>query len=421
MRSKFISLLFWSVISAAFIGPGTVTTAAAAGAGYGMQLLWALLFSIIGCIILQEAAARVTIVSGMSLGEALGSTYSKKGYIKWFIFISILSGGAAYQAGNVLGAISGLKLAGNLLNETSGTVLLILSGSLLLWFGKIRWVANIMGIVVAVMGVSFLIVALNQIPDDFISGLVIELPAGAELLVVGLVGTTIVPYNLFLASGISGGQDLSSMRWGIIPAIIIGGLISIGIMMIGTLVAGDFSFPQLAEALEQNAGSWAGTLLAVGLFAAGFTSSITAPLATAVTAKSLFGNKWDEASRPYRLSWILVMLSGLIFGISGAKPIPVIILAQAFNGLLLPGITVFLILVLNHPSVVSKPNSRISNILLMIVLVLTIFIGLHNIFRLFIEQPDPTYFTSVFLISILISGVVLLRLIRLLKSGKGLG
>jgi manganese transport protein len=68
---RFLQILFWSVISAAFIGPGTVTTAASSGARFGYSLLWALLFSTVACLVLQEASARVTIVSGRTLAGAI--------------------------------------------------------------------------------------------------------------------------------------------------------------------------------------------------------------------------------------------------------------------------------------------------------------------------------------------------------------
>src|SRR5687768_7023675 len=68
---RILQILFWSVIPAAFIGPGTVTTCASAGAGFGYALLWALTFSTIATVVLQEASARVTIVSGRNLAEAI--------------------------------------------------------------------------------------------------------------------------------------------------------------------------------------------------------------------------------------------------------------------------------------------------------------------------------------------------------------
>ena len=71
IKKGLLSILFWSVISAAFIGPGTVTTASAAGASFDLDLIWALVFATLACIVLQEAAARVTIGSGKTLGEAI--------------------------------------------------------------------------------------------------------------------------------------------------------------------------------------------------------------------------------------------------------------------------------------------------------------------------------------------------------------
>jgi Mn2+/Fe2+ NRAMP family transporter len=122
------------------------------------------------------------------------------------------------------------------------------------------------------------------------------------------------------------------MRWGIGLAVLIGGLISMAILVSGTLVTGDFTFQTVAQTLASRLGSWAGTLFAFGLFAAGFTSALTAPLAAAVTGRSLLG--WTEQSGAYRATWLGVMTVGLVFGLLGVKPVPVIVLAQAANGLL---------------------------------------------------------------------------------------
>ena len=59
------------LVSAAFIGPGTVTVCTLAGVEFGFSLLWALLLSIIACIILQEMAARVGIVTQKGLSEVI--------------------------------------------------------------------------------------------------------------------------------------------------------------------------------------------------------------------------------------------------------------------------------------------------------------------------------------------------------------
>jgi Mn2+/Fe2+ NRAMP family transporter len=100
-------------------------------------------------------------------------------------------------------------------------------------------------------------------------------PEGSLLLVIGLIGTTIVPYNLFLASGIGQGQRLAEMRTGISVAVGIGGLISVAILLVGTAVPGTFSYEALLAAITGIGGGWLGYLFGIGLFAAGFTSAIT--------------------------------------------------------------------------------------------------------------------------------------------------
>ena len=66
---RLLNILFWSVIAAAFIGPGTVATAARAGSDFGFALAWALLFSVLACLVLQEASGRITALTGKELGE----------------------------------------------------------------------------------------------------------------------------------------------------------------------------------------------------------------------------------------------------------------------------------------------------------------------------------------------------------------
>ena len=113
LRKRILSILFWSVVSAAFIGPGTVTTATKAGVYYNFQLLWALVFSTFATLLLQEASARLTIRSQMNLGEAISKKFENKSgrtLILFIIIIAIVLGCAAYEAGNILGSVAGLVL-----------------------------------------------------------------------------------------------------------------------------------------------------------------------------------------------------------------------------------------------------------------------------------------------------------------------
>lgn len=386
------NVLFWSLVSAAFIGPGTVTVAASAGASFHLSLLWALFFSTIATIVLQEAAARITIASGKSLGEIISLKYPNESgdSIKTILFLSVAFGCAAYQAGNLLGAMAGISL----LTDINPKIILPIIGLVcasILFLGNIKVIARTLGIVVALMGLLFIYVALQtDVPfyDVLESTLLPTFPENSLLLIISLIGTTIVPYNLFLASGISRGQSISEMRWGVSIAVLLGGLFSMAILIVGTQISGTFSFDNLANALAERSVKWTGTLFAFGLFAAGISSSITAPLAAAITAQSMYQKsqgEWSPKSLYFRLVWAIVIGVGLLFSLLDIKPIPAIIMAQAINGILLPVIAIFLLLVVNDIRLFPDgyTNTIFSNILMLIVVGTACFLGLYNIFKAF--------------------------------------
>lgn len=394
MKKRLLNILFWSVIAAAFIGPGTVTTAASAGAGFGFSLLWALVFSTLACVVLQEASARLTAVSGRNLGEAIRDYFYERPMGKAVVFLvlgSIIFGCAAYETGNILGAIAGASL----ILHISPFVLTLSTGilsALLLWFGSTRTIAQVMGFIVAFMGICFLTTAIiiNPPLGAVLKGsLVPSFPDGSALLILALIGTTVVPYNLFLGSGLKHTQSLREMRWSLALAIIIGGLISIGVLIVGTSIAGTFTFEALAHELQLRLGDWAAWFLGFGLYAAGFSSALTAPLAAAITARSLWsednetGSSWQETGRYYRAVWILVLAAGLLFGLLQVKPIPAIILAQALNGIILPVVAIFLLLMVNNISTLSSENinSQWYNYLMGFVVFITLILGITNLFK----------------------------------------
>ncbi len=386
IASGLANILFWSVISAAFIGPGTVTTAASAGAAYQLDLLWGLAFSTFACLLLQEAAARIRLVSGLSLGEAIARRYGGAGFVKVFIAGAILIGGMAYQAGNVLGAVSGIGL---LLDIPTAYLAITLSllAAVFLYIGRNNLIAKILGGVVALMGVAFVLTASQQefsLAEILQRSVQARFPSGSEFLLLGLVGTTIVPYNLFLGSGIGHSQSLCQMRWGLGVAVILGGFISGAVLVTGAGVEGSFSFEAMAAHMAAGAGKGFAALFAFGLFAAGFSSCLTAPLAAAITAKSVAGpeSSWQEQGWKYRLVWGLIILCGLLFGASGIKLIPMIILAQVLNGFLLPWLSIYLFLVLNDRQLMGQYKaSLLNNILLLGVIFCTVSLGLLGILK----------------------------------------
>ena len=390
---RLLAVLLWSVIAAAFIGPGTVTTCGAAGASYGTALLWALGFSTVATLVLQEASARLAAVSGRDLAQALREgdrAAGGRGVVVVLVLGAIVLGCAAYEAGNLLGAAAGtalvLGLPAWLLALASGAV-----AAVLLWLGAPRTVAQLLAALVALMGVAFLVTAVLVRPaaGEVLRGLLVpSTPPGAGLLVLGLVGTTVVPYNLFLGSGLAAGQRLPEIRFGLAVSVVLGGLISMGVLVVGAAMAGPFAFDAVAAALTGRLGGWAGVLFGWGLAAAGLSSAVTAPLAAALTARGLFGEgpedpRWAPRSWRYRSVWLGVLLFGLAFGVSGVAPIPAILLAQAFNGVLLPVAAIFLILAVNDRRLLGEGaiNGPFANTVTTLVVAVTVVLGTAGILR----------------------------------------
>ena len=408
LKSKLLNILLWSVVSAAFIGPGTVTTATKAGATFGFDLLWALVFSTFACLLLQEAAARITIVSGLNLGQAIAKQFEGKStrtLVLILIIGAIIVGCAAYQTGNILGAVAGIKLVftetslEQIFGENSFFVdhfskFLVLAMGILaaiaLSLPSLQSIAKVMGMVVMLMGVAFFTTAfyLEPSPEAILRGSFIPIipeETGAGLIILGLIGTTVVPYDLFLGSGVlEKKQAVSDMRLGLSVAVILGGIISMSVLAVGTAVEGPFSYEALAEALTNKVGPLAIFVFGFGMFAAGFSSAITAPLASAITARSLFEGddkeKWKNTSKYFKLTWGSVLFIGIMFGMLEVRPIPAIILAQALNGLILPFISIFLMFVVNDHNLLSKRvNLGGANVLLGLVVWVTLVLGMINV------------------------------------------
>jgi len=393
---RLASIVLWSVIAAAFIGPGTVTTAALSGASHGLALLWALGFSTVATLVLQEASARLTATSGRDLAQALRESYrhGPGGALVLALVIGAIGVGcAAYEAGNLLGAAAGARL----ILGVSPEALALAAGAVatvLLWVGAPRSVANSLAVLVALMGVAFLLTASRMHPaaGPLFRGLLVPTvptePAGAGLLVLALVGTTVVPYNLFLGSGLATGQRVGEIRFGLAVAVLFGGVISMGIVVVGATVSGEFSFAAVGAALAQRLGPWAASLFGWGLAAAGLSSAVTAPLAAALTARGLFGDgpddvRWASNAWRYRSVWIAVLATGVAFGVSGVRPVPAILLAQALNGVLLPVAAVFLWLAVNDRRLMGAEalNGSAANLVTAAVVAVTVVLGTSGVLR----------------------------------------
>lgn len=390
------------LISASFIGPGTVTTATVTGASFGFALAWAVVFSVIATIILQEMSVRLGLTARLSTGEALRKTFENpvgRVLMTALVVAAIGIGGAAYAGGDT----TGTSLA---INGVTGVPVPLLAGIIaaviivLFLSGSYRVLEGFMTVLVVLLAAVFIITVVAVRPDfgELMSGIFQpSIPAGAGLTAIALVGTTVVPYNIFLHSNLVqekwGDEErdtaLKKGRMDNAVSITVGGLITLSIMSTAAAVMftqglGAESAADLAEPLRPTLGDFAPWALAIGLFAAGLTSAIAGPLGAAYAISGVLGWSSDLKDPKFRAIFLTVVIVGAIIAITGADPIQVIVMAQAANGILLPIIAGFLLAIMNNRRLLGEhANGVVANIFGGAVFLVTLVLGGISLFDLF--------------------------------------
>lgn len=400
MKSKLLKYIGpGPLVAAAFIGPGTVTVCTLAGVKFGYTLLWALMLSIIATIVLQEMAARIGITTQKGLPEVIKETIKNpivKTLAIGLIILAIVFGNAAYQAGNISGAVIGIKAFGSINlfeNFTPYTLLTGLIAWALLMSGNYKRVQQIMVAIVIVMSSVFMVTAIMSKPklNELLNGFTPMANSDNIMTIVALIGTTVVPYNLFMHAALvskkwHSTEQIKYARVDTLIAVILGGLVSMAIVVTGALgQAKDVqNVLDLAKSLEPILGSIATYFIGSGLFAAGITSAITAPLAGALVICGCFG--WDNNlnSKPMRIAFSTILFLGVLFASLGIKPVQLITLAQLANGILLPFLSTFIIWLINKKSLMGKyTNNWIWNIVSIGIWVITWVLGIKSIIKVF--------------------------------------
>ena len=380
------------LVAAAFIGPGTIVTASRAGAGYGTVLLWAVLFSVVATVILQNMAARVGLAGRRGFAEAIRDSVANRlirSGVLGLIAVTILIGNAAFQTGNLLGASLGVSLLTGLPQGLLVALVGGLAGAVLMT-GTYKTIQNALVGLVALMSVVFCLVAVLSAPSpsQLLSGLLLpRVPPGALLTVLALIGTTVIPYNLFLHASSSlerwpdaarNDDNIRESRRDTLFSVSLGGLTTAAVVIAASPLLGEGAdaadAATVAARLEPLLGRAAPVFFGIGLFSAGLTSAITAPLAAAYAAGGALGWGADLKSGRFRLLWGFVLLTGMFCGlVLGASPYQIILLAQAGNAVVLPLTLVLLLIVANRTQIMGRHrNSRLANVLgALVVLVIT--------------------------------------------------
>ena len=179
------------LITAAFIGPGTVVSASSAGYKFSLHLGWVVLLSTLAAIILQAMAGRLGVVTRLPLGQIVNDAMpnlAARIAMSLLIFLAILFGNTAYQSGNLMGGVQGADLlAGGVMLQSTWfslsalTIGAIIAGTLL-WTGNPKVVSRFLIGLVVLMSLTFVGMAaiiLFRQPFDVAAWLP-RIPAGSE-------------------------------------------------------------------------------------------------------------------------------------------------------------------------------------------------------------------------------------------------
>lgn len=387
-----------ALVAAAFIGPGTVTTCTVSGASYGYTMLWALLFATFATILFQEMASRIGIVTQKGLGENIRERVTNP-IAKWaaiiLVLIAIFVGNIAYETGNVTGGILGIQAFAPSVPMSAVVICIAIVAFACLWIGSYKLIERILTAIVVIMGLVFFVTALASSPDwlAVIKGLFTPtLPATGTagiLTAVGLIGTTIVPYNLFLhASGsaerFKDPDQINDARFDTAVSIGLGGLISISVLVCaaaniyGTGIEVT-NGKDMAIALQPLLGSWATYMIGFGLLCAGFSSVLTASLAAAYATNGVLGLGKTTKDMGFKVIWMIILFAGCIMAIAlGSSPTQLIMTAQAANAILLPIMAFFVLFCANGKVLGKYKNGIFSNACGVVIIVITLFMCWRN-------------------------------------------
>ncbi|WP_432641903.1 Nramp family divalent metal transporter [Acidaminococcus sp.] len=387
------------LIVGSFIGPGTVTSSTKAGADYGFQLFWCIIFSVIAVIIMQGMAARLGIVTQMGLAENLIKDFEDRPVLRnllcGLVAVAITIGGFAYMSGDLTGTAIGISaltgISTRIIAPAWGLCILLL----LSFAGDaLKYLEKLLGACVIIMAVVFLVTVFVVKPDvsSLLAGCVPNVPKGGLMTCLSLIGTTVVPYNMFLHAASAKRtwhttDELPLCRFGTNIPMIIGGIVTGAIMVTAATVMQGMpvrNAMDMSIQLEPTLGIYAKPFMAIGLVAAGVSSAVCTPMGVSYVLAGLFGWKTNRSDKRYTITNFLVLITGIVIAGAGFNPIALIMTAQGVNGIVLPvvvGVTIYL--TARRKIMGEFANSTLENILGTGIFIISLILGVSSIISLF--------------------------------------
>jgi Mn2+/Fe2+ NRAMP family transporter len=358
---------------------GGITTYSVLGARTGLELLWLFPVTIVILAIVQEMVARLGVVTGQGLSDLIRERFG----VRWTVFAMgvLLLANVANTVAEFSGAAAALEIFGVPRWVTVPIVAVALWA--LVVYASYRTVERVF-LSVMVVFLAYVAAAVLANPDWGEVGRAMLTPSlrlepTTLLLVVALIGTTITPYMQFYLQSAVAEKGIDEEELGLERADAVGGAIWTNVIAVFIVVATATtihatglpidSAEDAAKALAPVAGNLSTALFAIGLFGASVLAATIMPISTAFVICEAFG--W-ESGVDKRLSdariffgiFTFILVAGALFVlIPGLDLLPLIVASQNLQGLLLPIVLVFIVLLVNDERFMGRHrNGRLANL-----------------------------------------------------------
>lgn len=372
---------------------GGITTYSIAGAQYGYQLLWLLFLITFSLVIVQEMAARMGTVTGKGLAALIREQFGLK--LTMFCMLSLLIANVATTASNFAGIAASLEILG--IGKYIGLPIMALIVWLLVVRGSYKSVEKVF-LVLCLAYFSYVITGFivnadwpQAIRHTFVPSFKWDL--NFVLLTIALVGTTVTPWMQFFIQASVADKGVKIDKYSYQKAdVLVGSFLTdfiayfIIICTAATLFQAGISITSVKDAalaLKPLAGHYAELLFVAGFFNASTLAAFILPLSTSYAICEAFGwesgidRSFKEAPMFIGIYTFSIIIGALVVLIPKISLISVMLLAQDVNGILLPVILIFMLLIINNKSVMGNyTNSFLFNIVAWATAILVIILTL---------------------------------------------
>ena len=418
-RKRFHRFRTQLLIFLAVVGPGIVTanvdndaggilTYSQAGATFGYSLLWTLIPITVALIVVQEMVARMGVVTGKGLADLIREEYGFR--ITFILMVMLLIA----DLGNTISEFAGLASGMEVMGVTR--YIAVPLGAVVVWILVVEGTYKLVERVFLVACVFYMAYPISSFlaHPDWASALVntvrpsFHFRAAYLYMIIGLVGTTIAPWMQFYLQSavVEKGVKLRNFkysRWDVIVGCIITDVVAFFIIVACAATiysSGNREIKDAGEAalaLRPLAGQAASALFAFGLVNASLFSACILPLATAyyvcegLGLESGINKRVREAPAFYSLYTGLIVLGGLaVILLSESKQVPIILLSQVVNGILLPFVLIFMLRLINRKDLMGEyRNNRTFNIIAWTTCIVMIALTLVLVVTSFLPGSAP--------------------------------